>query len=179
VEEEEVKADLEMKNLQFHHGVDDAQDMDIESRGDFRPKLPLLRKDLGIPTTTQPALFRSVVINWLLLSDSKQKKLMAKKIWRNVCFHFWFENPGLLTNNHFAHTSAMRYIHKWCLEKYGISFDKMTIWTDGCPTTYKNQFAVAGLEWLRRNCVMSSVTNNFTGTGCFVGEFSRRVKLLQ
>jgi len=25
VEEEEVKADLEMKNLQFHHGVDDEQ----------------------------------------------------------------------------------------------------------------------------------------------------------
>ena len=96
-----------------------------------------------------------------------------------MCFHFWFENPGLLTNNHFAHTSAMRYIHKWCLEKYGISFDKMTIWADGCPTTYKNQFAVAGLEWLRRNCVMSSVTNNFTGTGCFKGQHDGEGKIQQ
>ena len=106
--------------------------MDIESRGDFRPKLPLLqiptlRHDAGrrfllSPTEgsnleydiesgdvyqdgiffrgspdrrnvsrsldywsvhalsiVQPALFRSVVMNWLLLSDSIQKKLMAIK----------------------------------------------------------------------------------------------------
>ena len=55
----------------------------------------------------------------------------------------------------------------------------MTFWTDGCPTTYKNQFAVAGLEWLRQTCGLASVTHCFTEQGCFKGQHNGEGKIGQ